>query len=264
MNVLLHPTFSVLVEGSPHGFINSSRGLRHGDPLSPYLFAIAMEFLTINLDMELHKGNLNPIYQIEPLITRLIYADDILILTKATVQNAIGIEHVFQNLNNITELELNPKKSTLFLSKGATNKNQIANTFNIHIGNLPIIYLGIPLSNNKLRAKDFGGLIDQINKKFNHWHNKMLNISGRAELIKTVIHHILQFWLQFTQFPLTVTKRINTFCANFLWKYKAHQMKWEEVCRTKTEGGFGIRKIEDISKAVATNLLWKFINCDTL
>jgi hypothetical protein len=258
------PTFSVLVEGSPYGFINSSRGIRQGDPLSPYLFAIAMEYLTINLEMEFLKGNLSPIYQIEPVVTHLIYADDILILTKATVQNATCIKHVFQNLNNITGLELNPKKTTLFLSKGAINKNQIANTLNVSIGNLPIIYLGIPLSNNKLRARDFGELIDQINKKFNHWHSKMLNISGRTELIKTVIHPILQFWLQFTQFPVAIIQRINTLCANFLWKSKAHQMKWEEVCRTKSEGGFGIRKIEDISKAVATNLLWKFINCDSL
>lgn len=38
------PTFSILVEGLPHGFIHSNRGLRQGDPLSSYLFCIAMEF----------------------------------------------------------------------------------------------------------------------------------------------------------------------------------------------------------------------------
>lgn len=117
-------TFSVLIEGLPYGFINSSRGLRQGDPLSPYLFAIAMEFMTINLDMEFFKCNIKPIYQTEPLITHLIYADDILILTKATIENAKCIKHVFQDLNNIAGLELNSKKSMLFLSKGATNKNK--------------------------------------------------------------------------------------------------------------------------------------------
>lgn len=92
----------------------------------------------------------------------------------------------------------------------------------------------------------------------------MLNISGRVELIKNIIHPMIQFWLRFTYFPLTVIQRINSLCANFLWKSKTHKMSWEDACKTKSEGGFGIRKIEDLSKAVVVNLLWKFINGESL
>lgn len=98
------PSFSVLINGTPYGFIESSRGLRQGDLQSPYLFAIAMEYRTINLDMEQLKGNITPIYKTEPVITHLIYADDVLIMGKATTENANCIKHIFQKLSYLQGL----------------------------------------------------------------------------------------------------------------------------------------------------------------
>lgn len=54
------PSFSILVEGSPHGFIHSNRGLRQGDPLCPYLVCIAMEYLSLKLEDRFSQSTLKP------------------------------------------------------------------------------------------------------------------------------------------------------------------------------------------------------------
>ena len=50
MSCVSTPSFSILVNGKAHGMIHPSRGIRQGDPLSPYLFLLCAEEFTALLD----------------------------------------------------------------------------------------------------------------------------------------------------------------------------------------------------------------------
>lgn len=71
------PTFSVLIEGIPHGFIQSNRGLRQGDPLSPYLFCIAVEYFTLAMEDAILHGKIKPLSRVRPVVSHLLCADDV-------------------------------------------------------------------------------------------------------------------------------------------------------------------------------------------
>ena len=81
--------FSILVNGSSEGFFGSSRGLRQGDPLSPLLFLLIMEVLSIllgktkesNLIQGFHVGAMN---SVGVHISQLLFADDTILFCDAS------------------------------------------------------------------------------------------------------------------------------------------------------------------------------------
>lgn len=78
-------TFSVLIDVQPFGNFNAQKGIRQGCPLSPYLFVIAINELSICLQQALHNQDLSGITLGPrcPPIHSLMFADDLIICGKA-------------------------------------------------------------------------------------------------------------------------------------------------------------------------------------
>ena len=77
-------SFSILINGTPCEPFNAKKGLRQGNPMSPFLFAIGMEYLSKCLGSLRHTPNLNSNLRCERLhITYLMFADDLLVFARA-------------------------------------------------------------------------------------------------------------------------------------------------------------------------------------
>ena len=87
-------SFSILINGSPYGFFQPQRGLRQGDPLSPFLFIVAAEVLSKLLQKAEERNKLKDIKLAKgcQLISHLQFADDLFIFVRADEENIRSIK----------------------------------------------------------------------------------------------------------------------------------------------------------------------------
>ena len=88
METVCTASYSVLINGEPRGFINPSRGIKQGDPLSLYLFLLCAEGLSALLRKAMESQYLHGIFSCPNgvCISHLLFVDDSFIFCQATVE----------------------------------------------------------------------------------------------------------------------------------------------------------------------------------
>ena len=124
-------SFSVLINGSLAGFFPSSRGLRQGDPLSPFLFVIGMEALSclINrvVDENYLVGNRIAAGRGENLsISHLFYADDTILFCKVDSDQLKFMSWILMWFEGMSGLKINLNKSEIIPIGTVTNTVELA------------------------------------------------------------------------------------------------------------------------------------------
>ncbi|XP_059638715.1 uncharacterized protein LOC132280989 [Cornus florida] len=185
---LLHSTrYSILVNGSPTGFIQPSKGLRQGCPLSPLLFTLVANQLSQLINTSISEGRLtlsNTALKAKSTCCHTFFADDLLITCKASVSNARTLKHIFKIFGDAAGLHINYQKSSVIFSKFTRRKRSILNMLQCKEDVFPFKYLGLPLSFIGFRKFHCNALIDKISKKLSYWSTKLLSTAGKVELIK--------------------------------------------------------------------------------
>lgn len=119
MHCVSSSSLSLIWNGKRLPNFSPSKGLRQGDPLSPYLFILCMEKLSLAISEAVQDGRWKPISVSRggPKFSHL-FADDILLFAKATCAQTRFIQNMFTTLRLLSELRVNFDKSRAFYSFG--------------------------------------------------------------------------------------------------------------------------------------------------
>jgi hypothetical protein len=112
-------SYSVLLNGDPTGYIKPSRGIRQGDPLSPYLFLLCVEGLSALLRQAGREQRVNgvSICRGGPKISHLLFADDSLFFCDASTENCSRLLEVLSTYERASGQVINRDKTALFFSR---------------------------------------------------------------------------------------------------------------------------------------------------
>ena len=269
MTCLTKTNFSVLVNNLPGKTFQTSRGIRQGDPLAPYIFVIVMELLARMIQQE--SSELDPLIGIKLTnnsdpIPFPSFTDDTLIFGNANDLSLHTIKNLLNKFCNISGLSINYKKSSLQVSKNISlqKAQSLAQQLNIPVTKTLEKYLGIPLISGRVNNSLFDEAITSLKKQLSKWKSNTLSQAGRSVLIQANLNSKTNYLMQSFLLPKGILDKIDQINKNFFWnKLQSDNyhplISWERLCTPKKDGGLGFKTAEQINLSMQMKLLWRII-----
>ncbi|XP_060972110.1 uncharacterized protein LOC133038081 [Cannabis sativa] len=182
MKCVTSMSYSILLNGAPLAPFNPKRGLRQGDPLSPFLFILCSEVLTKLIVKAESRGELSGVKVSRNAmpISHLFYVDEAIFFCKANVQNAKAFADCITTCEKWSGQVVNKRKSGLVFSPNTQSryKEEVKQLLGMNFLSQEEKYLGNPFFFSASKRKDF---ISSKIKFWPDWKVGRLSVSLKRE-----------------------------------------------------------------------------------
>lgn len=259
------PTMRLLWNGEALDEFSSSRGIRQGNPISPYLFVLCLERLIHSIEAEVNSRTWLPIkLSIHfPPIYHLAFADDLLLFAEASVGKAEIIQAVLKSFCEPFGQRVSLEKTRIFFSDNVHHSHRVDIREKLGFQSTTDLgkYLGIPVLHKRMNKNTFQFTIDKVNSRLSTWKAQTLSFAGRVTLTKSVLQALPSYVMQSSIIPKGVCDDIDKIFRGFVWgeengQRRLHLLSWDKIWLPKKEGGLRLRTMRDLNTTFMLKACW--------
>ena len=258
IRVLYHNISScVMNNGSSCKYFPVKRGVRQGDPLSPYLFTLVIEILAIKIreDADIIGFKVN-----RSTYKLTMYADD-MTLAVSDIKSAKRAFALIKKFSQYSGLKINAEKTEgMWLGQ---QKGNVDEPLGIAWPKDPIKALGIFYSYNKeacIKA-NFEDKIDKLKKQLHWWKARKLSLTGKILIVKTLGISKFALISSLLHVPDHIIKSINTIIFSFIWGGKTDKVKRKIIVQSHEKGGLKMINFSNFVQAAKCKWIQRYLNC---